>query len=101
MNSNYLYNVLFELTTDDEQFDKLIEEMSELAKNIIKARQNKTTWNLKVAEEMADVIVVLESLRHRGGEIIDVNDPTYTFSDGVDDMILYKKKRLAKQLVIK
>ncbi len=58
-----LYRAAIKAWGHQSQVDKLIEEMSELTKALLKARRNEVVFTNDIVEEFADVMIMLEQLK--------------------------------------
>lgn len=70
MTGRDLYEMALLLWGTESQKDMLLEEMAELQKEILKTRRNPFFAREKIAEEVADVEIMLDQVKHMYG--IDV-----------------------------
>lgn len=89
------YDALWEKYGSGAQVDKVIEEMSELTKALLKARQKGEIFTEEVDEEIADVIVMMEQLlinarRHS----VKIND--CDCRSAWDKIVAYREVKLEK-----
>lgn len=85
MNSD-LYQLVLDKWGSDAQLTVVIEELSELIKEVCKMKRNIGDTNL-LAEEVADVEIMCEQLRY-----------IFSIDEDVDDWKIYKLNRLANRL---